>query len=669
MPWLEITKEKFLKKPEVPPKIRNFILIVIVFSIVFILFLVGGISALSLTGRVLFVLFLPGFSILTAITSHEFDLVEKIVLSPIIGMAYTSLIALYLSVANASINEYAIILSTLLLSIPLLVYSWKSGRLKTSFMSSTKPSSYFILILLIVASIALISLPWPKNGILIPMGDDPATSTLAATMIAQQGEIPQSWAPYFPEQAQFTYPPGYPSIIAFLYLLDPSISMSTLVCFFSAFFAIIHGEIFVLTRSISKDNRVAFCATAISSLVSIGFYQMILDGRFPALVGVALTLGLLLFSYRYLVSGNHQLLLLAGIILASLFVTYTVSFITAVLFVVLFFSLNLIFLKKHKKSFFGGLTVVVLGIGLSLPWVIKIFNRLTIQVPLKEYQALLLWFDMGSLTSDFGSANLLYYGYWLLLFGVTSVLFILVRRRAGSFLFCWFVSIFALMANEIFRIPFPGWYYLQSGAFLNPSLSFPLSVLAGFGFVKLYDFLKNRYQYSSYKLIKIYLPFILITVLLVSPFYYEMKSIDVNTAYQTNRMSLADYNAIIWLSSNTPADAVIFNDHWVGSPSTWIPAISERRIVMPLLSISEVGWSNLMFTRQDESKIIAQSPSSIDALTILKKYNVSYIFLSNTVSDQVLEWRNNYEPDLFLESAHYELVFNQDNAWIIRVIY
>jgi hypothetical protein len=225
------------------------------------------------------------------------------------------------------------------------------------------------------------------------------------------------------------------------------------------------------------------------------------------------------------------------------------------------------------------------------------------------------------------------------------------------------------MVNEIFRVPFPGWYYLQSGAFLNPSLSFPLSVLAGFGFVKFYDFLKNRYQYSSHKLMKIYLPVILIIVLLLSAFYFEMKPIEANTVNQTNRISLADYNAIIWLSNNTPTDAVIFNDHWVGSPSTWIPTIAQRRIVMPLLSISEVGWSNLMFTRQDESKIIAQSPNSIEALAILQKYNVSYIYLSDIVSDQVLEWRNNYEPSLFLESPHYKLAFNQDNAWIIKVIY
>lgn len=652
------------------PNLRTFATIVVGFFLVFILFLVGGVSALSLTGRVLFVLFLPGFSILQAVTSREFDLLEKLILSPIIGVAYTSLMALYLSVLHVPINEYTVILSALLLSVPLLAYSWKKGRLKTPFRSSSMPFSYFVLILLIVVSIALISLPLPKNGILIPMGDDPATSTLAATMIAQQGKIPTSWAPYFPEQTQFTYPPGYPSIIAFLYVLDPSVSMPILVSLFSAFFAIIHGEIFVLTRRVSHDNRIALGATALSALLSVGFYQMMTYGRFPALTGVALTLCLLFFSYLYSVSGSRKMLLLAGVTLASLFITYSVSFITATIFVVLFFSFGLIFFENRKKSVFGGTTIAVIGVGLSLPWVFNILGRLTIKVPLKEYQALLIWFNTNSVRSEFGSGNLfMYYGYWLLLFGIIGLLAVLVRRRIGSFLLAWFLSIVLIMLNEVFQIHFPDWYYLQSGAFLNPLLSFPLVVLGGIGFVKLYDFLKNRLRHSSRKFMKTYLPLLIVASLLLTTYYFESKPILANAEVQTNRISTADYNAMIWISNNTPQDAVIFNDHWVGSPSTWIPVISHRRIVMPLLSVSEVGWSNMMFTRQDESLIIAGSPNSTEALSILKKYNVSYIYLSNTVSSQVQYWRNNFDPNLFLQSPHYEVAFNEDNAWVLKVIY
>jgi uncharacterized membrane protein len=199
-------------------------------------------------------------------------------------------------------------------------------------------------------------------------------------------------------------------------------------------------------------------------------------------------------------------------------------------------------------------------------------------------------------------------------------------------------------------------------------LSLPLSVLAGIGFVKAYDFLKKRLQYSS-KSVKTGLYFVLVVTLLISTVALGAKTIADRSALQTNRISSADYNAIMWISKNTPEDAVIFNDYWVGTPSTWIPVISHRRIIMPLLSISEVGWSNTMFTRQDESKIIATDPNSTEALSILKKYDASYIYLSNNVSAQVQEWRNNFDTNLFLQSSHYELSFNEDNAWIIRVIY
>jgi hypothetical protein len=442
-----------------------------------------------------------------------------------------------------------------------------------------------------------------------------------------------------------------------------------LVSFFSAFFALIHAEIFVVTRRLLHNDRIALCSTAISALLSVGFYQMITFGRFPALVGVALTLGLLFFSFRYVIGGNRKLLLLGGITLASLFLTYTLSFISALIFVILFFLLNLLFFEHRKKSVIGGTAVVALGLGLASPWVYNIISRLTVIVPLREYTALVTWFNNSSLRSEFGSNLLLYYGYWLFLFVAVGLLALFVKRRSGSFLLAWVLSLFLLMLNEIFRIHFPSWYYLQSGAFLNPALSFPLSVLAGICFIKLYEALKNKVQYSPHKLVKTFVPALIVITLLLSTFYMVSKPILANAEIQANRISSADYNALIWISNNTPRNAVIFNDHWVGSPSTWIPVISHRRIVMPLLSISEVGWSEIMLARQDESLIIAKSPNSVEALSILHKYDVSYVYLSNNVSSQVQAWRDNYDPQLFLQSVHYQVAFNEDNAWVIRVSY
>ena len=643
---------------------------IVIGCLVFVLFLAGGVSTLSLTIRILFVLFLPGFSILQAVVSDEFDFLEKLVFSPIIGVAIVSLMVLYFSLLNVLINEQTVIIFVLFFSVPLLVYSWKSGGLKkTSFRLPPKYSTCLILLVLTVISIVLVSLPFPKNGILIPIGDDPATSTLAATMIVQQGRIPKSWAPYFPEQSSFTYPPGYPSVMAFLYLLDPSSSMLVLVGLFPMFFAVIHSEIFVLTRRVVNNDRIALFAAAFSALVSIGFYQMIIMGRFPGLVGLALTLNLLFFSYLYSINGKRSLLLLAGILLASLFVTYTVSFITATLFVVLFFSFRLISSKHRKENLLGATTIVVVGIALSLPWVLNIFNRLMVAVPTREQQALLAWFSMYSVRSEIGSANVfMYYAYWAFLSGIVTLLIILFRRRTGAFFLAWFLSIVLLISNEILRIQFPGWYYLQTGAFLNPTLSLPLSVMAGIGFVKVFDFLKRRFQNSSRKLVNTKLHFVLMSALLLFTLLMGATTIVASAGLQRTRISTADYDAIMWISKNTPEDAVIFNDCWVGTPSTWIPAICHRRIVMPLLSISEVGWSNIMLARQDESIVVARDPNSTEALSILKKYDVSYIYLSNNVSAQVQDWRNKYDANVFLQSPHYELAFNEDNAWVIRVI-
>ena len=649
-----------------------------IFPIV-VLVLVGGFSSLSLAIRILFVLVLPGFSILQVTASEEFDFLEKLFLSPIIGIAVTSLLALYLSMLNIQINAATIITAVLLLSIPLLAYSWKRGKLKkTNFKSSFTPTTFLILTLLVTISIVIISLPIPKNGILIPTGDDPASHTLVATMIVQQGEIPQSWAPYFPEQTSFTYPPGYPSVLAFLYLLDTTNPMPALATLFAALFAVIPCQIFVLTRRLISDLRVALCSAAFLALLSFGFYQMIINGRFPALVGLALTSNLLIFTYLYSSTGKRKLLLLAGVSFASLFLVYSTSFIIASLFVILFFSFALFIFKNKKESFIGIATIIILGIILVTPWILNIFNRLMVEVPTREYEALVTWFSRYSLQNNIGSTNIfMYYGYWLLLLGIIILLIINVRKRIASFLLAWFLSICLLISNEIFQLHFPGWYYLQSWNFLNPNLTLPFSVLAGIAIVRAYDFLKERLRNFSREIMKkkrqnvliVSIPLLAIILGGAVIMFWTPAINDSLKILQKNRISTADYNAIQWISNNTPKDAVIFNDHWVATPSIWIPIISHRRIVMPLLSISEVGWTDMMFTRQDESIIVARKPNSTEALSILKKYEVSYIYLSDHYSIQIEEWRNNYDADLFLQSPHYELAYNEENAWVIRVIY
>jgi hypothetical protein len=52
------------------------------------------------------------------------------------------------------------------------------------------------------------------------------------------------------------------------------------------------------------------------------------------------------------------------------------------------------------------------GIVLAAPWVFNIFNRLMVEVPTREYEALLVWFNTYSVRSEIGFTNLfMYYGY------------------------------------------------------------------------------------------------------------------------------------------------------------------------------------------------------------------------------------------------------------------
>jgi hypothetical protein len=78
----------------------------------------------------------------------------------------------------------------------------------------------------------------------------------------------------------------------------------------------------------------------------------------------------------------------------------------------LFFSFGLIFFKRRKESLFGVAAIIIVGIVLAAPWVFNIFNRLMVEVPTREYEALLVWFNTYSVRSEIGFTNLfMYYGY------------------------------------------------------------------------------------------------------------------------------------------------------------------------------------------------------------------------------------------------------------------
>jgi hypothetical protein len=643
--------------------------VVILFCLVAAVVIAGGFSALSIMGRIAFVLFLPGFAILQALVPEHFDLGEKVILSFIIGFAYSSLTALYFSFLKVAINAYTVVLSVLLLSVPLLVYSWRKGTFMSSLKAPIKSSSYIILILLLVVSVIFLSMPWSDNGIVFPIGDDPATSTLAATLIAQQGKIPQSWAPYFPDQSTFAYSPAYPSVTAFLYLLDTSISIPVIATYFLAFFAIINAEVFVLIKRIFNNERVALVAAAFTALGSLSFYMMAQNGRYPALIGTALTLSLILFTYLYANTGSRKLLLLAAISFAGTFLAYSVSFITSLIFVLCFFIFKLIFSDKKKQTVLGATGLLGVGIALCLPWVANIVSRLSMKTPPREVDALITWFGGATVKAQFGASNILsYYGYWVLLIGILGVLVYFIKAKGARILLAWFLSTIVLLANEIFLIRFPGWYYLQTAAFINPLVSFILLVLLGVGVAKGFLLLRNKKFFSGHKYRSRFFSLIFVILLLASIGVGANRVVE-HLGHNTNRIPAADMHALTWLSENTPQDSVIYTDHWVGVGSIWIPVISHRQVTMALLSISEVGWSDSMFTRQDESLIVTKDPNSTEALNILYQYNASYIYLSDHYSQQVEAWRNNYNVTKFQESNHYQVVFQEQNAVIIKISY
>jgi uncharacterized membrane protein len=73
----------------------------------------------------LFVVMLPGFALLQATVPDAFDLTERLILAPIVGIAFTTVVAVYLSFVGIPITRLTVVLMVLLVSLPLFAYAWQ----------------------------------------------------------------------------------------------------------------------------------------------------------------------------------------------------------------------------------------------------------------------------------------------------------------------------------------------------------------------------------------------------------------------------------------------------------------------------------------------------------------------------------------------------------------
>lgn len=173
--------------------------------------------------------------------------------------------------------------------------------------------------------------------------------------------------------------------------------------------------------------------------------------------------------------------------------------------------------------------------------------------------------------------------------------------------------------------------------------SVPVCLLAGMAFYRFFTSKGRIKKAAAATAILLLLP----TTLMVTAYYYT-NSVD-------NLASAADANAIKWITGNTPADAVIFEE----------PSHFPR---VPILSGRDVSYSGEIYTRQyhgvvlqGEMENIMSSDEPMDVHDRLMMYDVDYVLIGNK------EWHDPFASTM-TDTAYFQMVYDADGVQVYKVL-
>ena len=262
----------------------------------------------------------------------------------------------------------------------------------------------------------------------------------------------------------------------------------------------------------------------------------------------------------------------------------------------------------------------------------------------------------------------------MILLGVHAIIMMLliIHWKFYSFYgFKWFqfthLQYWELGANGKFTTPF-GFPNTFTIGWMSFSTVFPIATACTlFTFTEV---IRKRIKNECFEKYKI---FTVLIVFFLSAFqYYEYKSY----LRYPEWLLETDYQALQWFQKNTTFDSCLILNP--GNPinlangiaywsSDWVPVVAERRAICGRsldANKEHLKIVNMELMNKDELLSIYNNILQPDAYNILKKYNISHIFISALQTGSLLQ---DYQKASFLELAHYYSIPNLGTAVIYKV--
>ncbi|MBN2548190.1 MAG: hypothetical protein JXB15_03460 [Anaerolineales bacterium] len=526
-----------------------------------------------------------------------------------------------------------------------------------------------------------------------PAWVDSVHHAIITRLIAEEGAIPTTYAPYV-DSSSANYHPGLHANLAVFSWLSNLPLQTNLLIFCQVLNALSVFAVYLFTRTIFENRSAAVFAALMAGLFTPMPAYYASWGRYTQLAGLLiLPAALALIKHikdTWAVSHRRIIpaILMTGLLAAGLFLThYRVAVFLACLFLAETLTEMLraasgmvaprmrvfahrIFpsrpeqeaalqnpsslpgLSRHLLSW---LTASLSACLLALPWLQKMLldPRLVSAGSLQTATAPFADFSWGYLTSALGT-------YALALAGAGLLLALLLLRWPGVTLILW-VGILFLVAN-LGALRLPGAGFINNTS-VEISLFIPISALAGFGISRVSGWLDHLLR-APWRLF-----FCSIFVLAsITAAILGARSITPILNPITMLVRQADLPAMSWIEENIPDhETLAINSFAWGyglyaghDGGYWITPLTGRKTMPPSILYALSGSGTVITqTTETSRKILDLSKDPPALYTYLKSEGINYIYIGAR--------GGMFSPSLFHEDTRYKCLYSSQGVYIFKL--
>lgn len=542
-----------------------------------------------------------------------------------VGLGFAMVIFLFTTTASVyKYNFWLMLFENIILIIMLfsLLFYKKRFDFIINAKNIMKQNSNLILLLvfaftMLIASSLIITVPF----------DTDAQGFGFYALTTREGGTVDTLSPFF-NDVKYLYSPAYFVMTAFLSDLLGKAPIHEVMLAFShltAFFFIL--AVYHLGRKLF-DKRSAFFMT-LFCIAGIGLFTSLLDSHYTTILAFLFLASFLPFFFISLREPSARSVLLSGLFLGSICLSHPDTLIILLISWIPFYAL--IFLSKEKISrknyLISFFAIPIIGIIFSLPWLLTSLN---------------LFFSPDIISSpillQFGTSLnnwvkfIVFQGIFVPLMAAGGLFYALRRRKFEDvFMVLWILSII-----EFSMIGIVEWLGKNVGFdithhFYAPNIAWagPIIPFAFLAALFVHSFVTQKKKVAKFFAVVAKPVFVLATLLCIIIVLFSPAAISISKKIPIKIFGTFstedDVNAMLWIKSNTPKDAIILN-YPLKYEGHWVPVISERHTIANRVQPFFINFSDQLSVQQEFSNALERKNFSRMNDLILEN-NVSFIIL------------------------------------------